>query len=825
MRCFARGAIGLVLAFVFFFAAGSAEGVIKRLTPLREVLASEQLIFTVKVEKIDPDKPSVVFLVEDDLKGKASFRKLPVNLSGDSEGQREQHTAKLLKRLAPDLSLVFFASKRGKRYTAFGYTNGTWFQLIGQIEDDSEAIRWSLTHCEPYLRRTFKGTTAELTDIVKDGLAGKKEPPAPNSKEEPGLGPEVKTEDKPAKQAGISVSGGPTFAVIPTFVILGPLALFASLFGFGGLALFLRRWMVLLSVACLLSTLLLLRGWFRESLHDSWWGSPQALWVTFGSCTLAGILWSWLRYRTAARLGKAEEMQAQPIDQVILRWLSLAGVGVFLFAWGRGSLTLSPWRELLLSSVMIWFGTLYVFILRWSAGRPLATQAPAPEKVMLGVGAAIFVGLSVLTGLSAFNNRSGNREVGEFDSDVAPGGFGETPMRTGENCSFKATTPGTFDSSPLVRGNRIYIGAALRAGFISTGVVYCLEHSNGKLREIWHFDNEGDMKQVFSSPCFGDGGCIYVGEGYHQDSDCKLYCLQAGSGKKLWAFQTKSHTESSPLVAGGRVYFGAGEDGVYCLDATTGKEIWHHTGVHVDTSPAVEENRLYAGSGYGDHFEFFCLNAVTGKPLWQTPSPLPVFGSPTVLGDQVFFGIGNGNFLESDSSPAGAVVSLHTDTGKVRWSFKTPDGVHGRPAADRRHVYFGCRDHNLYAVGRHDGHLRWQRDLGSPIVASPALLTCADCGDSTGLYAVASGGLVACLDPADGKTFWDLSIAGETLMKTQLLSSPRLAIHCEGNKEFHSIYFGSGLDNSVEWTARLFSLEDAEKLPIRDISGPTHEKP
>src|SRR5438270_13069301 len=98
------GALGIM-----FLLNLHAEAVITRLTPLREVLNSEQLIFTVKVAKLDPDKPAVLFQVEEDLKGKAPFRKLPVNLTADSEGQREQHTPKLLKRLADELELVIFA--------------------------------------------------------------------------------------------------------------------------------------------------------------------------------------------------------------------------------------------------------------------------------------------------------------------------------------------------------------------------------------------------------------------------------------------------------------------------------------------------------------------------------------------------------------------------------------------------------------------------------------------------------------------------------------------------------------------------------------------
>src|SRR5207244_11751348 len=102
-----------------------------------------------------------VFQVVEVWKGRAGFGKLLVELTPDSEGRREGHTPELLKRLAPGLNLIVFASKRGQRFTAFAYTNGTWFQLIGQAGDDPATVRWSFTHCEPYLRRTFKGATAE----------------------------------------------------------------------------------------------------------------------------------------------------------------------------------------------------------------------------------------------------------------------------------------------------------------------------------------------------------------------------------------------------------------------------------------------------------------------------------------------------------------------------------------------------------------------------------------------------------------------------------------------------------------------------------------
>ena len=64
-------------------------------------------------------------------------------------------------RVEKDLSIVIFANKSnsGKKYEALGFTNGTWFQMEGFIEGDN--VRWRLLHMEPYLRRTFKGTTGK----------------------------------------------------------------------------------------------------------------------------------------------------------------------------------------------------------------------------------------------------------------------------------------------------------------------------------------------------------------------------------------------------------------------------------------------------------------------------------------------------------------------------------------------------------------------------------------------------------------------------------------------------------------------------------------
>src|SRR5260221_800877 len=185
--------IPLALACALLLTAGACA-VIKNVIPLRDVVASEQMILVAKVDKIDPERPSVIFTVGEALKGKPPFERMPVNMTGDAEAKREKHTPQILKRLTPDLNVLMFVSKKGQRYLAFVYSNGTWFQMEGR-GDKPEDLKWSFLHGEPYLRRTFKGTTEELKKAVQDGLDGKPLP-APNEKADPGFGPEAEQKEK-----------------------------------------------------------------------------------------------------------------------------------------------------------------------------------------------------------------------------------------------------------------------------------------------------------------------------------------------------------------------------------------------------------------------------------------------------------------------------------------------------------------------------------------------------------------------------------------------------------------------------------------------------
>src|SRR5262249_15558340 len=188
-----------------------------------------------------------------------------------------------------------------------GYTNGTWFRI--QYDGKQPGNQpWRFLHGEPFLRRTFKGSTDDMQKTVTAFVKDKKEPPKTQPKEVPGFGPELPQKGAPAKP-GARLAAGPVVAVglpvdvpvlgvIPTVAIGGPLAILSMLFPtlFGKPKEIMYRYMALLTVITINSTVYLLQAFFENSISDYWWGSSFAVWTFMAIVTVLGIVWAWRRH-------------------------------------------------------------------------------------------------------------------------------------------------------------------------------------------------------------------------------------------------------------------------------------------------------------------------------------------------------------------------------------------------------------------------------------------------------------------------------------------------------------------------------------------------
>ena len=261
-----------------------ASAVIKVLTPLSKVVTPVQFIFVAEVDKVDPDKPSVVLKFTENLKGKTTLERLPVNLTGDAFAKKDGHTQVMLDRLTEGRKLIVFVSEDKGKYYATAFLEGTWFQMNGTTDPETKAVRWAFLHAEPYFRRTFKGTTAELKTVIEDAVSGNKKPPEPDENEPHGYGPTVEEEKKKkdkqvnGRRQPAGFVSGPLLGVIPSFVLIAPLAILAAIFPnvFAGLASGLQRWRVFLVVTSITSTLAAIYFFTHKYLPDQWYFNKSA---------------------------------------------------------------------------------------------------------------------------------------------------------------------------------------------------------------------------------------------------------------------------------------------------------------------------------------------------------------------------------------------------------------------------------------------------------------------------------------------------------------------------------------------------------------------
>ncbi|HVX51531.1 MAG TPA: PQQ-binding-like beta-propeller repeat protein, partial [Chitinophagaceae bacterium] len=173
-----------------------------------------------------------------------------------------------------------------------------------------------------------------------------------------------------------------------------------------------------------------------------------------------------------------------------------------------------------------------------------------------------------------------------------------------------------------------------------------------------------------------------------------------------WQFSTGGAVRSTPLVAGGKIYFGSADHRLYCLD-TTGKQLWRFeaaAGVH--SSPAVSAGLVFFNDRDNN---LYALNAATGRLQWKRNlGQTPVYewsfdyylSSPLIAGSTVYCGSGDGNMYAIDKA-----------TGNIQWKYNTGAIIRSTPAFHNNQVFFGDCDGRFYSINALTGKLTWMLKL------------------------------------------------------------------------------------------------------------------
>jgi outer membrane protein assembly factor BamB len=329
-----------------------------------------------------------------------------------------------------------------------------------------------------------------------------------------------------------------------------------------------------------------------------------------------------------------------------------------------------------------------------------------------------------------------------------------------------ATSPGT---STAITQNRV-IDASLLEGSSAgdwpmfgydpghTGFVDPLVHPrtiDGKI--VW----TRRLSPIFSSPVAGLN-MLYIAS-----TDGYLYALRQDSGAVVWrAKLNNSLTDATPSLEGQVVFVAMHSKAIAAFNAETDQMYWSFgVGEKIQAPPVVVGGRVYVAS----LTHLWVLDAASGHVIWtfkHGASGWPTTGSPAILGNAVYIGLGTGTQL----------WALNLADGRVLWSFDTGDRITSSPLVQGNTVYIATWQGKIFALNRSNGQLRWvyllntvrHQNVVDGVGGSMALA-------NNRLYAGDYRGSILCIDALHGKLVWRFA-TGAQVLATPVVAGGRIYV-------------------------------------------------
>ncbi|MCX7766462.1 MAG: PQQ-binding-like beta-propeller repeat protein, partial [Candidatus Sumerlaeia bacterium] len=311
---------------------------------------------------------------------------------------------------------------------------------------------------------------------------------------------------------------------------------------------------------------------------------------------------------------------------------------------------------------------------------------------------------------------------------------------------FTFQTQAAIQSSPVIRGKRLYFGS-------NDGNIYCINSKNGKL--LWQYKTGAE---VIAVPAV-EKNMVYTGS-----LDGNFYALDAKSGKIMWSYPVGAPVLASATVSKDKVFFGAGDFKLRALSKKDGTLLWEFpTGRLIKMKPVVAGDKILFGSWDG---YFYCLRTDNGKLIWKeqiSSNPLyaPATSNPLVVDNKVIFVAHNYT-----------THCLDLETGKRLWSFPGTD--ESKPSYNSgayfdESVFFGSITGHLVSFNVNDGKLRFATPLKSLAVLDPVFDSSPVIYKKTAFLG-SIGGYIYGVDCQTGQLKWQFA-----LQNGYIFSSP--AIH------------------------------------------------
>ena len=230
-------------------------------------------------------------------------------------------------------------------------------------------------------------------------------------------------------------------------------------------------------------------------------------------------------------------------------------------------------------------------------------------------------------------------------------------------------------STPAIGDDRVYVTLLETAKESGNGRVVCLRFRDGKI--LW---SKTLPSRSESSPLLHNGRVFFGSE------NGTLYALDAKSGKQDWTYRAGGAIKGSPTLANGVLFFGAYGGTVHAVRARDGARVWSKSaaggllrGGNFYATAAVAYGRVYIGATDG---RAYSLSAKDGRVAWAHQTGRYVYSSAAVKnvpgrGPTVFFGSYDATFYALDAK-----------SGKVRWTHRSGGKISGSPTIVGDVVYY-----------------------------------------------------------------------------------------------------------------------------------------
>lgn len=140
-------------------------------------------------------------------------------------------------------------------------------------------------------------------------------------------------------------------------------------------------------------------------------------------------------------------------------------------------------------------------------------------------------------------------------------------------------------ASPAILGQKAFVGTYNQD-------VLAFEWAIGKI--LWRFRDEERQFPILASAAANESVVVVAGR------DKRIRAFDASSGEVRWTFVTKARVDSSPVIAGNRVYAGSHDGNLYGIGLSSGLEEWkYESGAPISASPAIAEGVLIVGNEDG----------------------------------------------------------------------------------------------------------------------------------------------------------------------------------------------------------------------------------